>query len=270
MPIGKAVDDFLSLIADPDVSHLLPFSSRSAVGSSRVLVLSALRKIAVYLAGGESEVGVFFKDFFDKNSNRDIRDAVSATLKVDVQDASTRILKNIGTAFQNSNNITDRRNYLQFACDKTRRELTDTYGFAGLGADMHATVRKMVADDNYEYAPPKRDGTGPSTGKHDGRAQIDPAIAEKVRDLWYEYSIPSSECILDTYKNIRDGEPVRVLTVPPSTVGNIAKDRGYCCRKTALKYKPPHIIRPSRKTDYCHYCSDLREKLIGTRTTHAR
>ena len=227
-----------------------------------------LQKILTHLAGGTDEVASLLTDpkhgfitshMFKKNKDEynKVRENLYPT------DGEYPLMRKIGQAFTNSVNDADRRSYLQFVCFRKqhglklwRRRLATEFGFRGLGYSLLKSVRKTVAEPGFKHKPLES-----IQAQRGGAPEVSAEVKAQLEEEWHENSQPAAEIIGEPDTATVDDCPLRFFNAPPYTLAvEIGKKCG-CAQNTAIAHCPPHIVKPTKKTDYCRYCAKYRRLL---------
>jgi len=211
------------------------------------------------MAGGTKECCArLLHDYLRRHE--DINGEVEKLSDAEEKENYDKLLGYIESAFNASTHDADKRQFLQLVCDVSLSKLKAS-GF-NVGYKLLASVRDEVLST----------GMGPKKARKRGTegAPISPEKRKKLRDLFLDSSRVSSNQVSSARRSLEDegkGDAVRrVLTAPPTSVGDRAEAEKICTRKTAVKYMQiENVHRATSLTDKCHYCDRLRELILYER-----
>ena len=224
-----------------------------------------LHKFLVKLAGGEDEIAGLLTDKnhgyitrYLKEAKKDIATEIQEALKP--PESEEDLVKKIGQAFSRATADRDRRTLLQFVCKRhkevtvCRRKLV-ALGFRGLGDKLLKSTRAIVEAPNFNYKPLEELQVRKGNGK-----EVSEETKNQINDAWYENSTDASQIQGGDLVELEEN-PLRFTNAPVWTIARQIEAAGICHANTAVKWKPPNIVKPCRKTDYCRYCNKWRRML---------
>jgi len=256
----------------PELGKIYKFSTRNPVENNEKRKTNTIRDIhytlhqfLTKLAGGEDEIARLLTDKnhgyitrylkeAKKNIEADIREAMSPP------ESERALVQKLGEAFSNASTDRDRRTLLQFVCKRhpkvaiCRRELV-RLGWRGLGDKLIESTRRTVQAPNFRHKP-----LDELQVRKAGGAEISEETWQQINDAWYENSHVASEIQGGDLVELEEN-PLRFTSAPVWTIARQIEGAGICAANTAVKYKPPNIVKPVRKTDYCRYCFKWRRLL---------
>ena len=218
------------------------------------------------LAGGEQDIARLLTDKnhgyitrYLKESKKEIHRDIQGALNPEGSEQA--LVRKLGEAFSNASDDRDRRTLVQFVCKRhaklkvCRKELV-ALGWRGLGDRLLHSTREIVEAPNFRHKPLEE-----LQVRKAGGAEVSEETKKQIIDTWYENSTVASELMGGDLVELEEN-PLRFTNAPVWTIARQIAGAGVCSATTAVRHKPPNIVKPTRKTDYCRYCLKWRRMLL--------